>query len=262
MLALLSSFLAMAVANRGLSATSATVLQHPVFEGTATDHIYPLLERTSVRAYVPGETVSSPGLGAPCLYLVLSGYVQLFDLSADGQRVIYDLAGPGGIAGFLGVVGLQPAFIESLTHSRLATLSESVSHALMDAEQRVLMNLLATVGKMLERRQAHLARLALRQPTERLAAELLALAETSAGGGSTTVRIPRLSHQALGDMLGLRRETVTLHLARLRVAGALDVAGHEFLLNLGRLAEVRDGGMPAAAVAGRDQPGSTAAGGD
>ncbi|MBO0685561.1 MAG: winged helix-turn-helix domain-containing protein, partial [Candidatus Dormibacteraeota bacterium] len=57
-----------------------------------------------------------------------------------------------------------------------------------------------------------------------------------------------LSHQTLGDMLGLRRETVTLHLARLRSAGALDVVGQEFLLNLGRLAEVCDGGTSGIAV--------------
>ncbi|HEY7201240.1 MAG TPA: helix-turn-helix domain-containing protein, partial [Candidatus Dormibacteraeota bacterium] len=74
----------------------------------------------------------------------------------------------------------------------------------------------------------------------RIAAQLLALSDMN-GDGRREAASPRLSHEAIADLLGLRRETVTLHLARLRRMGALRVEDHRFRLNVGLLEAVRDG---------------------
>ena len=81
----------------------------------------------------------------------------------------------------------------------------------------------------------------LRDPTQRLAAQLLALAEAVGRRQGNSVLAPRLSHEALADMLGLRRETVTLHLARLRRMGILRVEGDRFRLQTDALAALKEG---------------------
>jgi CRP/FNR family transcriptional regulator, cyclic AMP receptor protein len=110
---------------------------------------------------------------------------------------------------------------------------------LIHQDPQFAINLLRAAGERLQRREEQLKRLTLRDPAQRLAGQLLALSDhVTAADGMCSIR--RVSHEALGDMLGLARETVTLHLGRLRRLGAVRVEGDLFVLDRGLLTAVKD----------------------
>jgi CRP-like cAMP-binding protein len=62
--------------------------------------------------------------------------------------------------------------------------------------------------------------------------QLLALGETlGRREGKWIVLKPRLTHQMLADMLGIRRETVTVHLRQLTKPGAVQAKGGRIALD-------------------------------
>ncbi|MDQ6901229.1 MAG: Crp/Fnr family transcriptional regulator [Candidatus Dormibacteraeota bacterium] len=217
------------------------VLHHPLFEGTEPERLRALLGSLRRRNYAPGETVALPSSRRAALQLVLSGRLCLFDLTPDGRRVILDYVEPGGFDGVLAVAGLRGHFTEAISEAEVVSISRRFLDQLVLAEPRIAVNLLWTMSRRLQRREDQIERMSLRDPSQRLAGQLVALAENVGEQQGEWWFTPRLSHEALADMLGLRRETVTLHLARLRRMGALRIEGARFHLNRERLAALRDG---------------------
>ncbi|MDQ6945453.1 MAG: Crp/Fnr family transcriptional regulator [Actinomycetota bacterium] len=217
------------------------ILRHPLFEGADPERFRALLSALRQRSYAPGDTVALPGSRQPALQLILSGRLCLFDLTQDGRRVILDYVESGGFEGVPAVAGLRGHFSEAVSQTEVVSISRSLLDQLVMAEPRIAVNLLWTCSQRLQQREDQVERMSLRDPSQRLAGQLVALAENTGEQLGEWWLTPRLSHQALADMLGLRRETVTLHLARLRRMGALRIDDVRFHLNRDRLAALRDG---------------------
>jgi CRP-like cAMP-binding protein len=221
------------------------VLKHALFQNVATDAMRPLLEPLRLREYEAGETVSEPSLRRSGLFIVLSGRLQVFDVTCGGRRVILDYVGPGGVDGFLAVTGLRGHFTEAIMPSEVVTVARDVLEHMLTADPRLAVNLLWHMSRRLRSREDQVTRMTLRDPSQRLAAQLLSMAAADEEAPSADeAQCPRLSHDALADLVGLRRETVTLHLSRLRRLGALQVERARFRFDVGMLRAVRDGEPP------------------
>lgn len=215
--------------------------RHPLFDGLEAAALGPLLEEVRVRRCEVGEMVCRPG-ARPALHLLLSGRLCLYELTTDGRRIILDYLEAGGVDGLLEVAGMDGHFSVATEAAEVASIAPPILDRISECEPAFGFNLLTVAMRRLRRREEQLERLALRDPDQRIADQLLALARQS-GNDAATARwwAPRLSHEALADMLALRRETVTLHLGRLRRRGAIRVEHHRFLLDRPRLEALRDG---------------------
>ncbi|MBO0685957.1 MAG: Crp/Fnr family transcriptional regulator, partial [Candidatus Dormibacteraeota bacterium] len=213
---------------------------HPVFEGTELDRLRPLLADVTSRVFAAGETVSRPETSVPVAHLLLEGRLCLFQLTREGRRVILDYIEPGGVDGMRLAGPRHGHFAVALERSRLAALSPALIANLIHLDPQFAINLLREAGDRLRRREEHLERLVLRDPAQRLAGQLLALSEDIAPREGRWF-IPRVSHEALGDMLGLARETVTLHLGRLRRLGVVLVEADRFVLDRAALTAIYEG---------------------
>lgn len=235
-----------------------SVLRHGLFQGVDHGRIRPLLEPLSVQSYESGATIAEPGLPRSALHLLLSGRCQVFDVTSNGRRIILDYVRPGEIDGFLALAGLRGHFIEALTPSDVVTIDRGTLDGMLQAEPRLAANLIGPMTRHLRRREDHVRRLIMRDPSQRLAAQLIELADLLGEPTRRPAVCPRMSHEALADLLGLRRETVTLHLARLRRIGAMRVEPDRFTLDTDLLAAVRDGDvtLTAAGAARRRGEGS------
>jgi CRP/FNR family transcriptional regulator len=224
------------------------VLRHALFQNVETERMRPLLEPLRLREYGAGEIVTEPSLRRAGLSIVLSGRLQVFDVTSGGRRVILDYVEPGGVDGFLAVSGLQSHFTQALVPSDVVGVGRDVLERMLLAEPRLAVNLLWFMSRRLRRREDQVTRMTLRDPSQRLAAQLLSLAEAEddAGPAAAEAQCPRLSHDALADLVGLRRETVTLHLSRLRRLGAVHVESGRFRFDVRMLEAVRDGETPPA----------------
>ena len=125
----------------------------------------------------------------------------------------------------------------------MAALDRRALQDLVKCDPRIATNLLELVMDRLAGRERHLEAVTLHDPDRQLARQFLALAETiGRWRGDHVVLEARITHQMLADMLGVRRETVTLHLTRLTQEGAVAIVGGRFEFDVRALRAVAKGG--------------------
>jgi CRP/FNR family cyclic AMP-dependent transcriptional regulator len=221
------------------------LLEHPVFKNVDTASFAGNLSSLKEKMVPKDDLVSGPGLGQRQLNLLLEGELAAYQLTADGRRLLLEIIEPGGVDGLLLMAGLHGHFTEARKPSRIAVISPHDLRSLARLQPQLALNLLQMMLSRIEKREEQLDSIVHREPGRRLARQLLALGEYlgTPQPGRILLR-PRLSHQMLADMLGLRRETVTLHLNALRELGALTVEDHRLELRVEALRAIAEGTAP------------------
>lgn len=224
------------------------ILAHPLFEGADRDVVAPLVSGVSAREVDGGQMLARPE-GQSCL-LVFEGALLSYVLLPDGRRILFEVIRPGGVEGVLNVaVEVEGHFSEAAEQSVVAPLDRRTLDALMDAEPVIGRTLMRLTLSRLHRREAQLQAVIHHEATRRVASMLLTLMKytgrPSSNGKAPLVEIvPRPTHQVLADMVGLRRETVTIEMGRLRQTGAIRVAGSTLVLNQELLTNVVENEIP------------------
>lgn len=222
------------------------VLGHRAFEGVEPRAVAPILANVRVRDVAPRTLVNRPD-NEQC-QLVLAGRLHSYVVLPDGRRLLFEIVREGGIDGLLNIApGLEGHFTEAVRPSVVATLTRDVLERLIDAEPRVAVNLMRVLLVRLERRETQLESATHHDAIRRVARLLLALSTYLGSPGPSTgppgvVELrPRPSHQVLADMLGLRRETITLTIGLLRNARAVRVERDHLVLLRSALEEICTG---------------------
>jgi hypothetical protein len=159
---------------------------------------------------------------------------------------------------------LQPDEFRTLTKFRKGNMARLARPRRMSADGRralsgrradsigwysptVVRNLVTILTARLQYREEHLESMTIRNPTQRLARQLLLLEEALARANGVGLVIDvHLTHQALADMIGVRRETITVRLHRLIRAGAVRRDRGRTVIQPVRLSRLLDDGLPEA----------------
>jgi CRP-like cAMP-binding protein len=229
----------------------ARVLDHPVFSGATKERVASLVQQLRLRHVDIGALIGKPEVG-PC-NLLLEGLLHSYVLVPDGRRLLVEIIRPGSFDGLLNVMGHHGHFTEAVKPSVVVSLSRSAIDELIEVEPRIAVNLVRLILDRLERREEQLESATHHEATRRVARLLLALARYL--GGSESDRLvelrPRPTHLDLADMLGLRRETVTVHMSVLRRVSAARARGDHLLLDREVLQALAEGESPQRLPAGR-----------
>lgn len=207
------------------------LLQHPLLHDTRQDRIEPWLDHVRVRTVAKGALLHTPGT-AGALHLVVQGRLRAYQLTAGGRKLVLEIIPAGGVDGLLPLLGQRGHFTEAAEDSKVASLDWKTLEQLFVVEPRIMRTLFDLIASRLESREEHLEWMMIRDPTQRLARQLSALASAVGEPESDqSVAIPRsITHQLLADMIGIRRETVTLHLHHLAELGAVDIHGRQLIV--------------------------------
>ena len=228
------------------------LLGHPLLRDCRTELMERILDGIAVKEVAKGKLLNTPGVTPGLLHLVLRGRLRAYQMTADGHELLLELIPEGGFDGLLSVAGRRGHFTEADVDSMVASLALPTLERLIDLEPRVATNLIDLIVERLEGREEHLEAMALHDPTQRLARQFLALVETLGRKQGSQISLkPRITHQMLADMLGVRRETITLHLGHLAELGAVSVEKGRFLIQVEVLRKIIDDPQY-----GRRQPGN------
>jgi CRP-like cAMP-binding protein len=215
------------------------LLDHPLLRGIDSARVAGELARITVSEVRKGTSLNAPWGDRALIYLVLDGQLRAYQVTADGRELLLELIPAGGFDGLLASAGKRGHFTEALSDATVASLELRTLERLINAEPRIAGNFVQMMVDRLERREEQLETVVLHDPDRQIASQLLALAETLGRYDRDRIVLdPRITHQMLADMLGVRRETVTLHLGKLAHSGAVTSVRGRLSLDLAALTRI------------------------
>lgn len=215
------------------NAVESVLRKTALFAGLTESEIATLAARFSKRKIGRGAILF--GEGDPCagLFLVASGKIRIFKVSADGRTQVLAVEGPGSSFAELPVFdgGNYPASASAIEDSEVLFISRRDFQAFCREHPDFALRVIAVVGSRLRRLVTIIEELSFTTVRQRLIALLLRLAQANGkpSPGGVRVELP-MSHQELAAELGTVRELITRNLSRLQAEGLLEVDGRTIVV--------------------------------
>ena len=213
----------------------------PLFAGLDESRLGDLLRDVSVRDHPKGQLLFQQGDTADRFYVVLGGWVKIFRLTPDGDEAVMALFARGEsfaeAAMFMG--GQFPASAEVVEQARLLRVESRPFKNRLHAEPEIAVAMLASVSLRMHYLVGQIEQLQVRSGTQRVADFLLKLC--SAEDGPTEIALP-YDKSLIASRLGMKPESFSRALARLRDLGVRTERSHVSISDTAALAEYCAGG--------------------
>lgn len=203
---------------RGSVSIQELVASLPIFDGIPTDVLCRLLADANTMTRGRSSVLFSAGDVADCFYIVLEGAVKLFALAQDGRESIVEIFGQGtsfAEAAMLSV-GRFPLHAEVIEDATLIRVGRRAFLNTLHSDHALAYRMLAALMRWSHRLAGEISDLKELSPWQRVAEFLLS--QTAATEGEAMVWLP-FNKEVLASRVGIRRESLSRVLARLRVLG-------------------------------------------
>lgn len=184
-----------------------------------------------------GALILSQGNEGDALFLIRSGQVKVTVIAEDGREVILSVLGQGSFFGEMALIDDEPrsAHVFAMADTTLLVLRREDFRARLAGSPGLSVSLLRELSRRLRRADDTIANLMLLDVNGRIAHLLLELAREEGGNDGTRIT-RRLTHAALGQMVGASRETVSRTMRHLVLASVIAVTRKDItLLDAGAL---------------------------
>ena len=198
------------------------------------------------QGFAEGEIVLEEGAVPERVCVLCKGMVKLTTCSREGKLLLLRIAGPGDVLGLASVLKdtAYEATVEALEECEVRVIPREHFLAFMDGFRGVGSNSAEAVAREYGSAVLSARRLALSSSaTGKLANVLLDWGRLSAGRGlvgaaagspkkteeALRFRMP-LTHEELGQMAGISRETTTRALTKLKAEGLVEMDGERMVL--------------------------------
>lgn len=187
------------------------------------------LDQIGVQVRYPGRVeIFRQGERARALHILCSGQVKLSTTSREGRTMILKIAWPGDVLGLSALLseGDYEVTAETLEPCQVKTLRREEFLALIDKFSEAGRHSLESMASDYQSAFRDARRLSLaKTAASRLANVLLELARNAAWGKPEMRFTMALTHEELGNLAGLSRETVTRLLGKFQREGLLMIKG-------------------------------------
>ena len=167
-----------------------------------------LAERGAVRHYRKGSILIEEGEAGDTLYIILSGRLRSYSVSAAGREITYGIYGPGEYLGEMSLDGgPRSASVQALEASVCAVVTRHTLERFIEDQPQFAMFMLRQVIRKARAATMSAKQMALNDVYGRLALLLDSLAKPQLD--STRLVAERLTHQQMAALLGCSREMVS-----------------------------------------------------
>jgi CRP-like cAMP-binding protein len=213
----------------------------PLFEDLPDEQHRDLASIALVKSFSRGQTIFSEGDPGTGFYVVVSGRVKIYKLSADGKEQILHIFGGGEPFGEVPVFEGRrfPAHAVALDETRCMFFSRSAFIDLISRNPSLSLNMLAVLSRRLRRFTVLVDDLSLKEVPGRLAAHLLYLSDRNEGADDLELDVPK---GQLAGMLGTIPETLSRILTKMVKQGLIESDGpHIRIVDREELTELAEG---------------------
>ena len=205
----------------------------PLFAGLTEAEMRALTSRVNRRSLKKGEQLFAEGDPCAGLFLVATGKIRIFKLSASGREQVLAMEGPGSSFAELPVFdgGAYPASAAAWEDSEILFISRKDFHNFCREHPDVALKVIAVVGSRLRRLVGIIEELSFTTVRQRLISLILQLAESEGMRSKEGIQLElKKSHQDFAAELGTVRELVSRNLGRLQAEGFLTVQGRKLVI--------------------------------
>ncbi len=190
-----------------------------LFADLTEDVIASFYQRMSQRKYAKGQLIYLQDEPTPGLFLLRQGSVQVYRMTSTGKRLELATIHAGTFFGEVPLLGeaVHHASAEAVEDVVVGILSRAQLEQIIREWPVVGLRLISELSRRMNLDASRLEELAYQSAPARLAAALLRLHQD---GGESMIA---MTHQELGEVTGLLRETVTKMLNEFRVAGLVEL---------------------------------------
>lgn len=213
----------------------------PLFEDLPEEQHRDLATIALVKSFGRGQTIFSEGDPGTGFYVVISGRVKIYKLSADGKEQILHIFGGGEPFGEVPVFEGRrfPAHAVALDESRCLFFPRPAFIDLISRNPSLSLNMLAVLSRRLRRFTVLVDDLSLKEVPGRLAAHLLYLSDRNDGAADLELDVPK---GQLAGMLGTIPETLSRILTKMVKQGMIESDGPRIrILDRDELTELAEG---------------------
>lgn len=205
----------------------------PLFASLTEAEIRALASRVVRKSWRRGEQLFAEGDPCSGLFLVASGKVRIFKLSASGREQVLAMEGAGSSFAELPVFdgGSYPASASAWEDSEILFISRKDFQNFCREHPEVGLKLIAVVGSRLRRLVGIIEELSFTTVRQRLISLIVQLAEAEGTRSKEGIHLElKKSHQDFAAELGTVRELVSRNLGRLQAEGFLGVEGRKLVV--------------------------------
>jgi CRP/FNR family cyclic AMP-dependent transcriptional regulator len=190
-----------------------------LFADLKEEVIASVYQHMTQRKYARGQLIYLQDEPAPGLYLLRQGRVQVYRMTSTGKRLELATIPAGTFFGEVPLIGeaFHHASAEAVEDVVVGIFSRPHLEQVIREWPVVGLRLISELSRRLNLDASRLEELAYQSAPARLAAALLRLHQE---GGEQMIT---MTHQELGEVTGLLRETVTKMLNEFRVAGLVEL---------------------------------------
>lgn len=163
------------------------------------------IERVTNQSHYPaGHLFFSPEERGTQLYILQSGRVRLYKLSAEGRALTLAVLEPFAVFGEMSALGpwRHDSFAEAMTECTVGVINSADLIETIERHPQIAMRLMELMAQRLQSMQNKLADIAFKSVPQRLATVLLDLVAASHLPQNGTPAVVRYTHQQLAEMIG------------------------------------------------------------
>jgi len=206
-----------------------------IFRDLREEDLSALYRQMTQHVYCKGQVIYLQEERAEGLYFLTQGRVLVYRLTASGKRLELATVRAGTFFGEEAFFGdaAHYASAEAVEDTMVGLMSRTALGQIIQAWPAVALQMIHELSQRIALSAARLEELAYQNAPARLAAELLRLSQ---GRSDATISI---THQELGEITGMLRETVTKMLNEFRADGLVELRrGRIFLRDGARLQRI------------------------
>jgi CRP-like cAMP-binding protein len=198
---------------------SSLFYENDLFKGLKPADLALLFEKMEVRNYSAGSLIFMPQ-DSSCenLYLLDSGRVEMYRLTANGKRLVTRNNLPGEVFGIRGLLGrnMQKNFAEAKEDSAIGVITRQQVFEHLQHRPELMLRILENVCSRLYLLEERLVEAVYNPVNVRLAYFLLT-------NSSDSGVIAKVTHEEIGNRIGAVRQTVTETLGLLKKQGLVTI---------------------------------------
>lgn len=205
----------------------------PLFSGLGEPELSKLARLVVNRTYPKESVIFFEQDEGDSLFIMNTGKVKVAKISDEGKEIILAVLAAGDFFGDMSLLDGEPrsATVIALEDTEVYTLRRQEFLTMLKENPSTGVELLAVLSRRIREANRKIGNLALLDVYGRLARMLIDFAHTEGRDiGSGRIAFRRPTHQAIANMIGTSRETVTRTLGDLHRRGYIELIGKDIVI--------------------------------